>query len=150
MELSSFSKSFKIGYDKLIEKEWDVNGDTADIVGDDVEITNVDANRYGDQKMNLKAKKGIMNKASGNVHLEKDVVITSADGRKLITDSLDWNKDQDLVVTDDKVTLKDDDMVATGTGLEAKPGLKTAKMKRDVEIEIEMDDAEAPETEKIN
>jgi hypothetical protein len=40
------------GFTKEGDKDWDVNGDTADIVGTEITISNVDGQRYGDQKMN--------------------------------------------------------------------------------------------------
>jgi LPS export ABC transporter protein LptC/lipopolysaccharide transport protein LptA len=118
------------------EKAWDVKGDTANINGNTIELTNVDGNRYGDQVMNLTAQKGIVDKVSGDIHLEKDVVITSERGSQLKTDTLDWHKEKDLVTTNDRVVLTDENMKATGTGLTASPGLKIAQMNKDVTVNV--------------
>lgn len=125
------------GYTDGGEKAWDVVGETADIKTDKIDINNVDANRYGEPNVNLKAKKGTINKASGNIHLERDVVITTESGEQLTTDTLDWQKDADLVTTEDFVTITGNDgMKTTGTGLEAHPGLRTAKLEKDVTVNV--------------
>ncbi len=74
------------------DKSWDINGDTADIVGTKITLSNVDANSYGEQKMNLTAETGEVDQVSGNMHLKTDVVITSEEGQQLTTDSLNWDK----------------------------------------------------------
>lgn len=127
------------GYTEGGERAWDVKGDTADILGNTIEIFHVDANRYGEQEMNLKARNGTLDKATGNIHLEKDVVITAKTGGQLRTDSLDWDKEGDLVQTDDYVIITDERMVATGTGLNARPGLKLVKLMEDVTVTVKTD-----------
>jgi len=124
------------GYTEGGEKAWNVTGDTADFQGDLIAISNVDANRFGEQEMNLKARTGVIDKVSGNIHLEEDVVITAKSGGQLKTDSLDWQKEKDLVSTDAPVELTDEGLKATGTGLQAHPGLKTAQMNKDVTVQV--------------
>ena len=124
------------GYADNGDKAWDVNGDHANIEGNNIDITNVDANRFGDQDINLKAKKGTIDKTSGKIHLEKDVVITSESGSTLKTDSLDWEKEKDLVSTDDLVVITDKGMEAVGKGLTAHPGQQTAQMHNDVTVKV--------------
>src|SRR5438105_652940 len=66
------------GYDNNTgQKTWEVNGDKADISDDKIKVTNVDANFYGKEKANLTSKTGTINKTSGQVHLQDDVVMTS-------------------------------------------------------------------------
>ncbi|HQP09932.1 MAG TPA: LPS export ABC transporter periplasmic protein LptC [Candidatus Omnitrophota bacterium] len=125
------------GYDSDGQKAWNVNGDTADIVGSEIKLSNVDANTFGDQKMNVTAKTGVVDQVSGKMHLQDDVVITSEDGKTLTTDSLYWNRNEDLVSTDDDVTITDERMMATGKGMKARPGLKTTEIKEDVTVMIE-------------
>lgn len=125
------------GYDDSGAKAWNVNGDTADIAGSEIILSNVDANTFGEQKVNLTAKTGTVNQMSGKIHLEEDVVITSEDGKRLRTDSLDWHRDEDLVTTDDDVVITDEGMMATGRGMKARPGLKTAEIREDVTVRID-------------
>jgi len=125
-----------IGYGEGGQKSWDVKGDTADIVGNLIKLTNIIANSYGDDMMNLTAKNGTLDKISGNMHLENDVVITTDTGARLLTDSLDWEKANDLVRTEDEVTIIRDDMTAIGTGAKAHPNLSTAQMNKDVTVHL--------------
>lgn len=132
------------GYNDKGEKSWVVNGDKADILGSKVKISNVAAESYGDQKVNLTADEGTIDQVSGNIHLEKDVVITSEKGAQMTTDSLDWDRTKDLVQTDDDVVITDKDMMVTGKGMDAHPGLKSAEIHKNVTAT--MDTEPAPET----
>ena len=124
------------GYDNTGKKTWDVNGDKADISEDKIKITNVDANFYGKENGNLTSKNGVINKTSGQVHLEDDVVITADRGTKMTTDSLDWDRNKDLVTTTDSVKITDDQGEVTGKGLTAHPNLKEASINKDVKAVI--------------
>ena len=125
------------GYDNEGQKAWDVKGDTANIVGTEVELQNVNANAYGEQKVNVTAESGSIDQVNGNMKLRKDVVITSERGTQMLTDSLDWDKQKDLVSTEDKVLITDEQMTAKGTGMEAHPNLKTAQLKEDVTVMVD-------------
>jgi len=135
------------GYTDDGHKEWDVNGDTADIEGSKIKLSNVDANTYGEEQMNIKAQIGIIDQTSGEMHLEKDVVITTERGTKLLTDSLDWDREEDLVTTEDDVLIIDENFIVTGKGMSARPGLKTAQVKKDVTVKIDMNTEENNEDE---
>lgn len=125
------------GYTQDGEKAWTVNGDNADILGDKIKISNVAGESYGDEKVNLTAETGTIDQVSGIIHLEKDVVITSERGTRLTTDSLDWNRNEDLVKTKDDVLITDKDMTMAGTGMEAHPGMKTAQIDQDVTVTMD-------------
>lgn len=127
------------GYTNEGQKSWDVKGDTAVFMGSMIAMTNIVAHGYGEQKMNLTAKTGTVDQASGNMHLEKDVVITSDNGAKMTTNSLDWQREKDLVTTDDQVVLVHDKITAVGTGALAHPNLKTAQMNEDVTVKVKTD-----------
>ncbi|MBN1869439.1 MAG: LPS export ABC transporter periplasmic protein LptC [Candidatus Omnitrophica bacterium] len=137
------------GYNDSGEKAWNVNGDTADINGNKIILSNVDANTFGEQKMNVTAKKGTVDQASGKMRLEDDVVITSEDGKQLMTDSLDWDRNRDLVSTEDDVTITDERMMATGKGMKASPGLKNAEIKKNVTVMIETEPEEKQESKTV-
>lgn len=124
------------GYTQNGQKSWDVTGETADIMGNLIKLTNIIANAYGDEKMNLTAQNGTINQANGQMHLQKDVVITTQTGTQMTTDSLDWEREKDLVKTNDAVTITNKDLTATGTGIIAHPNLKTAQMNEDVTVKV--------------
>lgn len=125
------------GYSQNGEKAWVVNGETADILGSQIKISNVDAEAYGEEKVNLTAETGVIDQSSGDMHLEKDVVVTSEKGTQLLTDSLNWKRNEDLVETRDDVLIKDEKFTAAGTGMQAHPGLKTAQIEQDVTVTME-------------
>jgi len=143
-QLEGFNLS---GYSQSGQKSWDIKGDKADVQGNEVAVTNVNANSYGDQDLNLTAKKGKIDKATGDVDLEQDVVITSDSGATLKTDTLQWQRNKDLVQTDDKVSIEDATMTVQGTGMQAHPSLKDATLKSDVTANIQ---AEGKDKKKDN
>ncbi|MCR4337384.1 MAG: LPS export ABC transporter periplasmic protein LptC [Candidatus Omnitrophica bacterium] len=131
------------GYGAEGEKTWDVKGDTAQILGNTIEIFKVDGNQYGSQLMNLKAQKGKVDRVTGNIHLETDVVMTSQDGGQFTTDFIDWKRSEDLVLTSAPVFLNHEQrgMKANGIGLWAKPGTKFARIEKDVTIKVRSEPA---------
>ncbi len=133
------------GYTDEGEKSWDVRGETADVVGSSIKLSNVDANAYGEQKVNVTAEKGTIDQASGDMQLETDVIIKSEDGSTLETDYLDWNRDEDLVSTEEKVTITDSEkgLYVTGQGMTAKPGLKNAQINKDITLRVDTKPKEA-------
>ena len=125
------------GYSENGDKAWDVNGTKADITDANIQITNVDANSYGKQQANLTADHGTIDKTNGNVHLQDNVVITSKDrGTQMTTDALDWNRNKDVVSTQDPVKIVDDQGVVTGQGMVAHPNLKKAQINKNVKATV--------------
>jgi len=127
------------GYNNTGQKAWDVNGAKADISDTNIQITNVDANFYGKDKTNLTSDHGTIDKTNGNVHLQDNVVVTGDRGTKMTTDTLNWNRDKDLVTTQDPVKIVDQQGVVTGQGLTAHPNLKKAQIDRDVKAVVKTD-----------
>lgn len=137
-EVSQNFQGFNLqGYTKSGDKAWDVNSDTAQILGSEVKLTNVDANAYGEQKVNIKAKNGIIDKASGNMQLKEDVIITTETGETLTTEKLNWERSSDLVHTDEEVTITNERMTAVGKGAQIRPNLKVAQMNEDVTVKVQ-------------
>ncbi|MFH1655369.1 MAG: LPS export ABC transporter periplasmic protein LptC [Candidatus Omnitrophota bacterium] len=124
------------GHSKDGEKSWEVRGESADIFSETIKLKNVDADLYGEEKVNITAETGSLNKTSGDMHLEQDVVAITETGSKLTTDSLDWRRDSNLITTEDKVKIEKENLVAEGRGAEAKTDFKKAKLKDDVTVEI--------------
>ena len=123
------------GYADGGQKSWDLKGATADIQGQEINITDVDANSYGEEDMNVTAKKGRIDKQNGDMKLQEDVVVTTESGTKMMTDTLNWQKEKDLITTDDKVTILRENMTAVGQGAIAQPGLNKAQLNEKVAVE---------------
>ncbi|MFZ5801116.1 MAG: LPS export ABC transporter periplasmic protein LptC [Candidatus Omnitrophota bacterium] len=133
------------GYGQGGKKTWEVRGQSADIFENIVKLTNIVANVYGqDEDMTLTAKTGSMNKETGNMHLEQDVVATTKSGAKLTTDSLDWQRSKDLITTPDKVVVEKENMTAVGFGAEAKPSMSQAEFKKDITVNINTAEKDKP------
>ncbi len=137
------------GFNAQGDRAWDVNGDQADILGNTIKISNVDANTYGDNEVNIKARRGEVDKDSGNVRLQEDVVVTTKDGSQLKTDSLEWEKETNTVSTPDAAQITDRTMRAAGTGLKANSELKTAQLERDVTLEIDAEVGEQTNSSEL-
>jgi LPS export ABC transporter protein LptC len=133
-QINDFSLS---GYGDKGKKAWDIGGKSADIYSDTVKFKDVTGNLYGEkEEVKLTADRGDFNKAEGKVHLEQDVVITSSSGAKLTTDSLDWDRKNDVVSTKDKVNIAKDNIISTSLGATGHPGLSKVNLDKDVKVEI--------------
>lgn len=125
------------GYGEKGKKNWDLSGKSADIFTEIVKLKSVVGNLYGKQEdVNLTADKGDFNKVDGKVHLEKNVVITTTSGTKLTTDSLDWDRKNQLVSTKDKVNIQRENMTTTGTGAVGQMALKQVSLEKDVTVDL--------------
>lgn len=126
------------GYDAKGGKTWEVKGDSMDMVGDDVKMSDITAYFYGqednDENMVLTADHGQLDKASGKVRLKDNVKAVTGSGAELTTSILDWSQKEQLISTDQKVNISKDKMQAQGTGMEAKPDMKVAKLQKDVTV----------------
>lgn len=126
-----------VGYGERGKKSWDISGKSADIFNEIVKLKSVIGNLYGkEEDVNLIADKGDFNKVDGKVHLEKNVVITTSSGTRLTTDSLDWDRKNQLVSTKDKVNIQRDNMNTTGTGAVGHMALKQVSLEKDVTVDI--------------
>lgn len=133
-QISDFSLS---GYGDKGKKSWDISGKSADIFTEVVKLKDVNGNLYDqEENINLTAKKGDFNKSDGKVHLEEDVVITTAGGAKLTTDSMDWDRKNQLVSTKDKVNIDKDNMTIVGVGAHGEPNLNKVALTKDVRVDI--------------
>ena len=146
-QIGDFSLS---GYGEKGKKSWDLAGKSADVFNEVVKLKEVVGNHYADKdSINLTADKGDFNKASGVVHLEDNVVITTSSGAKLTTNSLDWDRKQQIVSTLDKVNLQRSDMNLTGEGAKGQTALKQVALEKNVRLDIEPLDKKKSKKQKI-
>ncbi|MFA5038264.1 MAG: LPS export ABC transporter periplasmic protein LptC [Candidatus Omnitrophota bacterium] len=128
------------GYDAKGDKTWEVEGASMDMMGDDVKIADITARLFGQepdgQSMVLTADHGRFDKTSGKVRLEDNVRAVTESGAEMTTSVLDWSQTDRLISTEEKVNITRDNMEAVGTGLEAKPDLKVAKLEKDVTLTL--------------
>jgi LPS export ABC transporter protein LptC len=132
------------GYGDRGEKNWELSGKTADINPESVKLDKVVGNLYDPQdNIQLTAEKGDFNKESGTVHLKDNVVITTASGAVLTTDSLEWDRKNQVVATDDTVNIQKDNVAIQAQGAQGQTDLKTVQLKRDVKVDINPEPANA-------
>lgn len=128
-------------FDESNKKTWDLSGATLEMFGEVIQLTQVNANVYGDEDtMNVVADTGTYNRKEGKVHLEDNVVMTSETGAKVMTDTLDWFQNEQLVTTEDKVNLYRGAMEAEGVGAVGRPDLQQLRLKKDVKVDINQQD----------
>ena len=136
-QISDFSLA---GYGEKGKKSWEICGKTADIFADVVSLKKVVGNLYGKEKgddIKLTAERGDFDKTQGKVHLEQDVVITTSSGAKMTTDSLDWDRNNQVVSTKDKVNIERDNMVTVAEGAFGQPNLNKVTLEKDVQVNID-------------
>ncbi len=137
------------GYGEKGKKSWDLSGKSADIFTDVIKLKDVIGNLYGkEEDIRLTAERGDFNKADGKVHLEENVVITTSGGAKLTTDSLDWDRKNQLVTSPDIVNIQRENMITVALGAKGEPGLKNIVLEKDVKVNINPVNSEQ-EKEKI-
>ncbi|PIU41819.1 MAG: LPS export ABC transporter periplasmic protein LptC [Candidatus Omnitrophica bacterium CG07_land_8_20_14_0_80_42_15] len=119
-------------------KRWEVKGESANVVDEVVELKNVIATTYRqDTTLTLEADEGFYNRVSSKVHLEKNVVVTTGDGGRLLTDALDWDSKNNIITTDKPVLIKRQEINLWGTGAKGEPELKKAQFVKHIKIEMD-------------
>ena len=146
-QIGDFSLS---GFGDKGKKSWDLAGKSADIFSEVVKLKKVVGNNYAqNDTINLTADNGDFNKKSGVVHLQDNVVITTSSGSRLTTDTLDWDRKQQIISTLDKVNLARQDMNLSGQGALGQTALKQIMLDKDVRLDIQTQDLQVNKKEKI-
>ena len=135
--------SFRVcGYTKGGKKQWDLEGKSADIMTEEIQLMDVTGRVYGKEvNMTVVADKGNLNRVDNYVHLEKNVLATTDDGATLTTDRLDWDAQNQKIVSDAPVWIKRGMMEASGTGIVAQPALSLVELKKDVTVKLSPEEA---------
>ena len=133
-QISDFSL---VGYGERGKKTWDLSGKSADIFDDVVKLKDIVGNMYNEKEnVKLTADTGDFKKTDNSVHLEKNVVLTTSSGAKLTTNSLDWDRKNNLIYTKDLVNIQRDAMTTTAVGARSEPGLSQVKLEKDVNVQM--------------
>jgi LPS export ABC transporter protein LptC len=126
-----------IQYKEGGDQKWQLNGQSAEVSDNKVNIEYLSALSYGQGTMlKLKADKGIFDKGENLVHLSDNVVAASTDGTKLTTDHMVWDAETKNVSTDGNVSIKRPDMEITGTGATCDIEGKTAELKQNINAKL--------------
>ncbi|RJO64741.1 MAG: LPS export ABC transporter periplasmic protein LptC [Candidatus Omnitrophota bacterium] len=133
-QITDFSLS---GFGERGKKSWDVSGKSADMSSEIVQLTDIVSNLYGENEdIRLTAQRGSFDKKEGILHLKDDVVISTSSGTKLTTNSLDWDRKNQVVQTQDMVNIARENIVTKATGAAGHPNLSKLSLEKDVQVEI--------------
>jgi LPS export ABC transporter protein LptC len=125
------------GYQKDGKKKWEIEGDSANIISDVVELNGIVARTYDEQTdVTITADNGAVNKSSNEIKLKDNVIIITSDGSRVVTDHLDWKAKEEKVVTDAVVFVENENMKATGKGAVAEPALKKVRLNQQVVMKL--------------
>lgn len=125
------------GYSEGTKKKWEIEGKSADILDEVVKLDDVKAKSYGKEgEINLRGEKGEYNKKENTITIEKNVVVTTAEGARLETEKLIWDAGRQVASTDEDVSIEKDNIYCEGEGAFANPGEKKVKINKEVKVEI--------------
>jgi len=124
------------GYGEKGKKTWDLFGKEANIFEDVVKLKDLTGNLYGNQAVKLTADKGDFNKTTGTIHVEKNVTITTSQGARLTTDSLDWDRVNSSISTKAYVNISKDNLFTRAKGAYGETALNKMSLEKDVLVEI--------------
>ena len=125
------------GYGEKGKKTWDLSAKSADVFTDTVKLKEIIGNLYGEsENVKLTADKGDFDKVKANVHLEQNVVVTTSSGASLTTDSLDWNRKNQIVSTKNVVNIERGNLITVAQGATGEPNLNRMTLEKEVKVEI--------------
>ena len=134
-QMSDFSLT---GFGEKGKKSWDLTGKQADIASEIIKLKDIQSNFYGDREnMTMTAQRGDFDRTEGFLHLENDVVVTTSSGARLTTNSLDWNRKEQLVVTRDPVNIVKGDVTIDGQGAKANTEFNIVNLEKDIKVQID-------------
>ncbi len=123
------------------QREIEIEGDSADILSNTVQLMNVMAKAYAEEvPVTVTADRGNYDKKQNKIHIEQNVVATTDDGTRLMTEALDMHPSEHIVETDLPTQVKKDNINVEGTGARADTQLKKVKFQKNVTVVIQNPD----------
>ncbi len=120
------------------QREIEIEGDSANILSNTVQLMNVMAKAYAEEvPVTVTADRGEYDKKKNKIHLEKNVVATTDDGTRLVTEALDMSPSEHIVETDLPTQVKKDNINVEGTGARAETNLKKVKFQKSVTVVVQ-------------
>lgn len=126
------------------DKEIEIEGDSADVFTHNVFLKNVIAKAYAEESpVTITADQGVIDKATSKVTLERNVVATTENGTRLLTESLDILPTRKMLETQLEAEVKKDNISVEGLGAQGDSRLKKIRFKKKVTVVVKN-----PESEK--
>lgn len=121
-------------------KQWHLEGDSAEIIGEDIHLNHLTAVTYGDDStVYLVSDSGIYRKDVGEVELIGNVKVTADGGFMLTTQHARWSQNTKEISTDVLVNIVHEGLAASGMGGMANSDDKIAILKKDVTVTVQPD-----------
>lgn len=119
-------------------KEIEIEGDSANIFTQNVLLMNVVAKAYAEETpVTITADEGNYDKAANEVHLKQNVVATTEDGTRLLTEQLDINPTKRVLKTDSQAEVTKDNINIEGKGASGDSNLKKVKFHKNVTVVVQ-------------
>lgn len=123
------------GFDKERNVEWGLEGESASVVLDKINIKNLKAVYNGDDMdFTILADRAVFDKKSQDIELEKNIVGRTSDGSELVTDFAKWHAKSEEVTSDAHVTVTRENLICKGKGFLARPRLKQVSLTKEVDV----------------
>ena len=102
-------------------------------------------NDMGDVRSILTARNGLLMRRTSDMEAFGDVIVTSEDGTRLMTERLTWNERTGKIESDRFVRVVQGRDEFTGTGLEADPDLKNIRVRSEFKAYVRTPEGELVE-----
>lgn len=120
------------------EKQIEIEGDSANVLEKTVLLMNVVAKAYAEETpVTITADQGNYDKEMNNVNLEKNVVATTENGTRLLTEQLRISPDKKTMETDVQAQVKKDNINVQGMGAAGDSNLKKVTFKKNVTVVVQ-------------
>ncbi len=129
----SFSKYTPTG-----EKQIEIEGDSANVLDKNVLLMNVVAKAYAEETpVTITADHGDYDKERNSVRLQENVVATTENGTRLLTEELKIHPDEKRMETELPAQVKKDNINVQGLGAASDSNLKKVTFKKNVTVIVQ-------------
>ena len=119
-------------------KEIEIEGDSANILDKTVSLMNVMAKAYAEETpVTITADRGNYDKSANKVHLQQNVVATTENGTRLLTEELEIYPTERVLETNVEAKIKKDNLSVQGTGARGDSNIKKVKFKKNVTVVVQ-------------
>jgi len=133
--------SFRVeGFDKSRRSKWGIEGASATVMGDRIDISGLKAIYYGENTtFTIFADSAIYDKKTQDVELMENVVGRTETDSEIVTDYAKWNTRTEEIMTDSHVVVKQKNITCSGKGMLTKSRLKNVRFQKEVKVNIAPD-----------
>lgn len=118
-------------------RDWEIKGKEAIIHDNYVDIDDMEAKYYAENDtISITSDEARLNKENMDIYLKNNVHIENKEGATLDTDSLNWQREQNYIETDDWVKITRDSIQVEAVGFSADTQLKKVAFKKDAEVTL--------------